>query len=144
MARNQLVTAVQTRAAEFLNRRYINRSGALRASKVADDTQKTPSVSSNEALALVAVAALRSRTAALGRAQANDTTLAGSVASWDAEVVAANAAMDIALKVLKNLYPHIVLPAAVIAVIDANNAGTIAPGPSQLAATWADAIKSQY
>jgi hypothetical protein len=143
MARNQLTVTDQTRPAEVLNRKFINRTRAFQVSKVIDDTQKRPVGDANEVLAVVAVALIRLRAAQIGAAQANDTTLAGSVSSWNNELTAAKAAADIALQGLKNQFPEIVLPQAVIDAINANVAGTIAPGPSQLDPAWAAAILAQ-
>ena len=146
MARNALTVTNQQHPAEVLNRKFINRTRAFQASKVIDDTQKLATVERGEALAVVAVALLRLRTAQVGAAQANDGTVAGSVASWAAELTAAETAADIALKGRKDCFPEGVLPAALVALIAghaANAAGGVAPGPNQLAANWAAALLAQ-
>jgi hypothetical protein len=143
MARNQLTVTDQTRPAEVLNRKFINRTRAFQVSEVVDDTQKRPVGDRNEVLSLVAVALLRLRTAQDGAAQANDANVAGSVAAWNNELTAAKAAADIALQGLQNQFPEIVLPATVVSLIATTTGHPSAPGPSQLAADWAAALLAQ-
>lgn len=132
--------ASQQAPAHFLNRVFAMQHNLPKLGALADSTRKFPSMGRENALAMVALAAVRLEVALAGQAQANNTQNAGSVAGWAAEVTAARADVNDALAAVKAAFPAFAtaadVNAALIAKAQVDIGKTAYAHPAGLSATW--------
>ena len=135
-----IVPANQKVPAYYLNRHFAISFNLPKLGKIVDPTKRFPSLPTENALALVTLAAVRLELGLQGQVQANDGQHAGSVAAWGAEVIAARVDLNQALSAVAASHPRFVTATVAAAILN-EKAGqdigkTSFAGPAQLNAAW--------
>jgi len=139
-----IVPGNQQVPAHYLNRHFAIDHNLPKLAPLADAANSFPAMASTSATALAAIALARLEAALLGADQASDADVAGSVASWDAEIVAARAEAVDALSAVKASHPRFATAADIDATLtefaqDKGTANDTYEGPNQIDDDWATA-----